>query len=156
MEKVIKINVESRESYINRFNDDRLSSELEEYIKNEMQNFALKDKIIIEINSKFDITDEEKEKLAFLIKNTYRDDIVEIRGYNKSLLIRDWLLLSLGTFLLVIYYFFENIRFINEYLIIIGGFFIWSALENILIFVMKNRLNLIKKKQLLYSKIKFI
>ena len=156
METVIKITLTDKNYCINKFNEDRISYELEEYIKSEMQIINLKDKIVIEIDSEFDMTDEEKEKIAFLIKNTYRDDIVEIRGHNKSLLIRDWVLLSLGTFLLVIYYFFENIKFINEYLIIIGGFFIWSALENILIFVMENRLKLIKKKQLLYSKIKFI
>ena len=41
MEKIIIINIKSRENYINRFNDDRMFSELEEYIKNEIHTFTL-------------------------------------------------------------------------------------------------------------------
>lgn len=153
---IIKINIKDKESYKCKFNDERLSLELEEYIKSEMQMVKLKDKVTIEIYSDFEMDDKEKETLAFLIKNTYKDDIDEIRIYNKSLKVKDSLMLTFGTFLIIIYYFFENIKFVNEYLIIVGGFFIWKALENFMLLEMENRIKIKKKKQLLYSKIKFM
>lgn len=156
MNNVIRITIKDRESYKSKFNEERLSFELEEYIKSEMQMIKLKDKVTIEIDSLFEVSDNEKERLAFLIKNTYRDDIDEINVYNKSLIIKDSLMLAFGTFLIIIYYFFENIKFVNEYLIIVGGFFIWKSLESFLLLEMENRIKLIKKKQLLYSKIVFV
>ena len=156
MDNIIKIFIKDRDSYKSKFNDERLSLELEEYIKTEMQMIKLKDKVTIEIESSFEMTDKGKEKLAFLIKNTYRDDIDEIKIYNKSLILKDSLMLTFGTFLIIIYYFFENIKFVNEYLIIVGGFFIWKSLENFMLLEVENRIKLIKKKQLLYSKITFI
>ena len=156
MNNVIRITIKDRESYKSKFNEERLSFELEEYIKSEMQMIKLKDKVTIEIDSLFEMSDNEKERLAFLIKNTYRDDIDEINVYNKSLIIKDSLMLAFGTFLIIIYYFFENIKFVNEYLIIVGGFFIWKSLESFLLLEMENRIKLIKKKQLLYSKIVFV
>lgn len=156
MNGIIKINIKDKESHKCKFNDERLSLELEEYIKSEMQMVKLKDKVTIEIYSDFEMDDKGKEILAFLIKNTYKDDIDEIRIYNKSLKVKDSLMLTFGTFLIVIYYFFENIKFVNEYLIIVGGFFIWKALENFMLLEMENRIKIKKKKQLLYSKIKFM
>ena len=156
MESIIKVNISNRDFYINKFNEERISSDLESYILNEMKMIKLKDKVVIEITSDFEMSDSEKEKLAFMIKNTYKDEYVELQSYNKGLIIKDSILLMLGTFLLVIYYFFENVKFVNEYLIIVGWFFIWKALESFIFLDMEYRLKLFKKKQLLYSKIKFI
>ena len=156
MESVIKINISNKESYINKFNEERISLELEEYILNEMKMIKLKDKVVIEIATDFVISDSEKEKLAFMIKNTYKDEYVEMQTYNKGLIIKDSILLLLGTFLIIIYYFFEHVKFVNEYLIIVGWFFIWKSLESFLFLDMENRMKLLKKRQLLYSKIKFI
>lgn len=155
MDKVIKIKLNNKDCFINKYNEDRLSPKLEEYIKNEMSIVGSKDKIIIEISSSFDMDDSQKEKVASLIKNTYRDDMKEIMHYNHNLMVKDLISIVVGCFLLSIYYFFENIKFLNECIMLIGGFFIWSTLDNILNLVLENRSNLRKKKQLLFSKIKF-
>ena len=51
MNHIINIELNKKEDYINKFNNKRISSDLDSYILNEIKTVKLIDKITIEINS---------------------------------------------------------------------------------------------------------
>ena len=86
LDNKIEVLLHDRDDYVNIFNNDRISSDLDDYILNETKTIGLKEHIIIEIKSEFDMSDDEKNKLRDMIKLSFYDDIIELNVFEKTLL----------------------------------------------------------------------
>ena len=82
MNHIINIELNKKEDYINKFNNKRISADLDNYILNEAKTVKLTDKITIEIYSKFELTEEEQKDLVSIIRVSYKDDWDELLIYD--------------------------------------------------------------------------
>ena len=155
MKNVIRVNLNKREDYINKFSSDRISRELNKYLLDEIKTIGLKEKIKIEITSKFEMTDEEKQKLIEMIKYNYKDDITDISIISKRILVLDAIIFVLGVFCLGLYSLSESVKVMSEIILIIGWLLIWEATYNTIFSKMQDRHKVIRRNQLVKSQIIF-
>lgn len=155
MNHIINIELNSKEDYINKFNNKRISSDLDSYILNEIKTVKLTDKITIEINSNFDLTKEEQKELVSMIKLSYKDDLDELLLYEKKIMSKAIILLIIGIIILLIYYLSNNLFFISEFILIIGWLMIWEAANGLIFSRTENRIKQVRRKQLIHSHMYF-
>jgi len=155
VKNVIRVNLNKREDYINKFSSDRISRELNKYLLDEIKTIGLKEKIKIEITSKFEMTDEEKQKLIEMIKYNYKDDITDISIISKRILVLDAIIFVLGVFCLGLYSLSESVKVMSEIILIIGWLLIWEATYNTIFSKMQDRHKVIRRNQLVKSQIIF-
>ena len=84
MEKIIKIHINERTDYINKYNQRILSYDLSNYILEELKGINTKDKIKFHITSDFKMSDLEKTNLVDMIRNNFGKDISEIINLSKK------------------------------------------------------------------------
>ena len=124
LDNKIEVLLHDRDDYVNIFNNDRISSDLDDYILNETKTIGLKEHIIIEIKSEFDMSDDEKNKLRDMIKLSFYDDIIELNVFEKTLLKKNIIFMIIGVLFILMYFLFNEFIIINELLLIIGWLFV--------------------------------
>ena len=129
MNNIIEIELHNKEDYKNKFNNNRISEELDKYILNEIKTSKLNDKITIEIASKFELKLEEQKELVKMIKLSYKDDLDELKLYEKIEIRKALILLCIGIIILLAYYLSNNIFFFSEFILIIGWLIIWESAD---------------------------
>lgn len=155
MNNIIEIELNNKKDYKNKYNDNRISEELKNYILNETKTIELKDRITIEIDTKFEFLEIEQRDLIKMIKLSYKDDLDELIIYERKLNYQSLILLGIGAIILLFYYLSNNLFFVSEFILIIGWLFIWEAADIFLFIRRKNILKQIKRKQLIKSNILF-
>ena len=143
MDNTINIFLKEREDYINSFNQERISTDLDEYILNETKTFNPKRKVTVNISSNFNIGEDEQEKIKRMIKA--RDNLLR----------RDFLILLIGILILVIYYLFLDYPVINEIILIVGWITVYESIYSLLFSRTELNIKIRKRKQLINSKIIF-
>ena len=155
MNHIINIELNKKEDYINKFNNKRISADLDNYILNEAKTVKLTDKITIEIYSKFELTEEEQKDLVSMIRLSYKDDWDELLIYEKKIITKALILLAIGIIILLAYYLSNNLFFVSEFILIIGWLMIWEAADGLIFSRTENRVKQTRRKQLMYSHIYF-
>ena len=155
MNHIINIELNKKEDYINKFNNKRISADLDNYILNEAKTVKLTDKITIEIDSKFKLTEEEQKELVAMIKLSYKDDLDELLMYEKKIKSKAIILMLIGVIILLAYYLSNNLFFVSEFILIIGWLMIWEAADGLIFSRTENRVKQTRRRQLMYSHIYF-
>ena len=156
MNNKIIIHLNEEKDYINKFNPNRISEELYNYIINEAKTISLTDKIIIEIiQNEYLLTDLQKEELCKVIKMTYEDDMNDLIYFDNKLVLKDLILLLIGIIITFICFLFKNLPPISEIILIKGWLMIWEALDKLLFSRTENKIKITRRKQLIKSKIIF-
>ena len=155
MNHIINIEINKKEDYINKFNNKRISADLDNYILNEVKTVKLTDKITIEIDSKSKLTEEERKNLVSMIKLSYKDDLDELLIYEKKIISKAIILMLIGVIILLAYYLSNNLFFVSEFILIIGWLMIWEAAEGLIFSRTENRVKQTRRKQLIHSHIYF-
>ena len=155
MNHIINIELNKKEDYINKFNNKRISADLDNYILNETKTVKLTDKITIEIYSKFKLTEEEQKDLVAMIKLSYKDDLDELLMYEKKIKSKAIILMLIGVIILLAYYLSNNLFFVSEFILIIGWLMIWEAADGLIFSRTENRVKQTRRRQLMYSHIYF-
>ena len=154
MKKTISIHIDSKTDYENEYNKNILSYELSSYIQEETKDISLKDKIEFLITSDLELDDKEKNHIVDMIRNNFGTDIREIMHFSKKTIIANSLILLVGIFFLIIYYFIIP-KFISELTLILGWVFIGEAICNLLYHTIDNSIKTKKNKQIVNAKILF-
>lgn len=161
MEKKKKLEIEislSENSQIyNEFNDNQLSDELSNYIYNQCKGKPVRKNIVLNINHKFKMNEEDKIKLINSIRENYGIDIKENLlklGFEH---VKEFILIVLGSLLLLISNFFNYIDspIISEIISIFGCVIIWETAHNIFFLETEIRLAIKRLKKLTNAKINF-
>lgn len=155
LDNKIEVLLHDRDDYVNIFNNDRISSDLDDYILNETKTIGLKEHIIIEIKSEFDMSDDEKNKLRNMIKLSFYDDIIELNVFEKNLLKKNIIFMIIGVLFILMYFLFNDFIIINELLLIIGWLFVSESIYALIFGSSDNNIKIIKRKQLVNSDIFF-
>lgn len=155
MNHIINIEINKKEDYINKFNNKRISADLDNYILNEVKTVKLTDKITIEIDSKSKLTEEERKNLVSMIKLSYKDDLDELLIYEKKIISKAIILMLIGVIILLAYYLSNNLFFVSEFILIIGWLMIWEAADGLIFSRTDNRMKQTRRKQLIHSNIYF-
>ncbi len=155
LDNKIEVLLHDRDDYVNIFNNDRISSDLDDYILNETKTIGLKEHIIIEIKSEFDMSDDEKNKLRNMIKLSFYDDIIELNVFEKTLLKKNIIFMIIGVLFILMYFLFNEFIIINELLLIIGWLFVSESIYALIFGSSDNNIKIIKRKQLVNSDIIF-
>ena len=155
MNNIIEIELNNKNDYKNKFNNNRISEELNTYISNEVKALNLDDKITLEIDNKIKLNENEQKELVKMIKLSYKEDLDELKIYERRLNNQSLLLLGIGIMILLAYYFAINILFVSEFTLIIGWLFIWEAGDLFLFTRRENKMKQERRKQIIHSKILF-
>lgn len=155
LDNKIEVLLHDRDDYVNIFNNDRISSDLDDYILNETKTIGLKEHIIIEIKSEFDMSDDEKNKLRDMIKLSFYDDIIELNVFEKTLLKKNIIFMIIGVLFILMYFLFNEFIIINELLLIIGWLFVSESIYALIFGSSDNNIKILKRKQLVNSDIIF-
>lgn len=154
MEKIIKIHINERTDYINKYNQRILSYDLSNYILEELKGTSTKDKIKFNISSDFEMSDLEKTNLVDMIRNNFGADISEIINLSKkhSLI---YLLILLISIILIIIYLSINTELIAQYTLILG----WVLMEQTICYFLYKGTNynhqISRRKQIVNAKVTF-
>jgi len=140
---------------LNKFNDKRISKELNDYILEECKALDLKDNIEIQINTNFEMKEEEKDKLVDMVRENYGLDIHDIEILLKKLYILNSIMILVGIVFLFFCFLSSDIPVISEFILIIGWILIWEGLYNILYQSIKNVIKITRRKKLTSCKIIF-
>lgn len=155
MNHIINIELNKKEDYINKFNNKRISQDLNNYILEEVKTVELNNKITIEIDPKFKMTEEEQKELVSMIKLSYKDDLEELLIYEKKIITKALILVAIGIIILVAYYLLNNVFFFGEFILIIGWLMIWEAADGLIFSRTENRVKQTRRNQLIHSNIYF-
>lgn len=155
MNNKIYITLNRKEDYVNKFNDERITMELNNYILDEIRTIDLKEKTEIVVDSKFQMSEDEKNKLKKMIKNNFKDDINETSIYLRKMFLIDTILFFSGIFALLIYIVSNKLLVISEVILIIGWLLIWEGVYNFIFSTLENKIKIARRHQIINSKITF-
>jgi len=155
MKNIIEITLNNKKEYLNKYNNNRISKELNDYILEECKTIELNNDIELHIDVKFKINDNEKHKLLDMIRENYGSSIREIEILLKKIYLLNILMILSGTVFLMFYFISSNIPVISEFILIIGWILIWEGIYNILYQSFKNAINIKRRKKLTNCKIIF-
>jgi len=123
MKKVIKINLNSEEDLVDKYNEEHVSKELTDYILKQTHFINKKDEKYVIINKKF-----EKDSIG-LIKTGLRNECLSAIKQSKFDNIKQITFLLLGLLCLVLYALIDNVEIFSEIILIGGWILIGEAIE---------------------------
>ena len=115
----ILVNLNKKRDFYNKFNNHKISERLSEYIYNESMEGSHKDNIIINIDCKVDITDEEKQDMIDIIRRNYGIMVQDLLYSYEKEQDRKAILLAIGVALIILYY--SNFASILKEIILMSG-----------------------------------
>lgn len=152
---VIKINLKKKEDYTSKYNDNSLSKELSDYIMEEYKSFDIKSDFYIEINSSYEMNDNEKEKIVSMIRANFGTEISEMMTNRRREIKFDIFTVALAIIALVFYLFSSDIPILSEFILVFSWVLIWESAYNLIFGSMENKVNLERRKRLTTCKIIF-
>lgn len=148
----ITINLKSMEDAINKFNENVLNEELNNYIINSCSHLHSKEKI--ELNIDGISNKEEQKKLENLIHSHYQTKVKQLNKIDKYDDYFRLILLLLGIVLIIISEQFT--LFLSELFLIAGWVVVWEVVYDIVFTGIKRKRDLNLYKKLNTCKINFL
>ncbi len=147
MNNIIEIDIENRESLIEKYNKKIVSRDLINYIIDKAFKIDSQNNIVLNINNKTNL--DARVLIITGLKLEYKKLVMEKRRNN----LIQFAYFIIGLLLLVISRLIGNASILKEVFLIGGWVFIWEVLEIELFHDFKNNLRAKKVKQLLKSEI---
>ena len=155
MEKVISINIKKKEDYVSKFNDNILSRELSEYIMDEYKSFDIRDNFHIEISSKYNMNDDEKEKISSMIRANFGTEVSEMLTRRKRTICMDFVTMAIAIIALVFYLIISDIPILSEFILVFSWVLIWESTYNLIFGRINKSINIERRTRLTSCKIIF-
>ena len=153
MINIIDVDLDSREEYVNEYDDNKINNSLHDYIMDGLKNIKID--VLLKINFHYLVEDDEKEKVRDLLLNDFDDCLKKVNDELRRLNWQYIFLGILGVIFLAIYWYLEkfHVFIVSEFCLVVSWVVFWQIAESILFF----RRNLIierkKCKKLLSCKI---
>lgn len=152
----LEIELKDKKDFVSKYNSNRISSDLYNYLKDEIKLTNIKENIKIEIKPQFKMSDEEKELLALNIKKTCKEEMDDIKYLEERILLKELFLLLIGSIIIFLCFLVKNSAFISEIILIIGWLFIWESLYSLIFRRTKNKIIKERLKSIINSDINYI
>ncbi len=124
MEKIIEIGLCHVEDLVEKYNQNRVSRDLIDYIISESILIGKKDKLKLVIYNKCQV-----ENCWEMIQKGLEQEYKRSLKYDHFNNIKQWVLLGIGLFFLLLTILSENSFLINEVFLIIGWVSIWEVID---------------------------
>lgn len=154
MENVIKIHLNEKDDYKNKYNERILSYQLSNYILEETKGIDTRKKIKFIISSDFKMSEIEKNDLVDMIRNNFGADISEIMDIAKKQRMIYYIILFISIILIVIYSLLE-IQLLAQFVLIFGWVLLGEAICNFLYKGIENNHKISRRKQIVNAKVFF-
>jgi len=154
MENIIKIHLNEKDDYKNKYNENILSYRLSNYILEETKGIDTKQKIKFAISSDFKMSEVEKNNLVDMIRNNFGADISEIMNIAKKQRMIYYIILFISIILIVVYSLLE-IKLLAQFVLIFGWVLLGEAICNFLYKGIENNHKIARRKQIVNAKILF-
>ena len=157
MKNIIEINIKNYDAAIEKFDSDKLSSELASYIYNQYTALSLNTKVEICIKTECDLTEEQEQNIADMIHKYFgletQKSIITFKYKTKYQI----LLFLIGILLIAL----SNIPFISdlstlhEILLIFGWVAVWELIYDVMFVDLKENIKRKRYKNLSKVKIEY-
>lgn len=153
----IDITLSNKNEIFNPFNKDQLSDELSNYIYNQCKGKPIKNNISINIMHSFEIKNEEKKEIVDAIRSNFGIDIKENTLRLKYELLVEFILILIGSVLIITSNYFDNLHalILGEIISIFGCVIIWEVAYNLIFTDTKTLIENKRLKKLTKAKISF-
>lgn len=153
MNNVIEIDLDSRDEYVNEYNDDRISDRMQKYILDFP--IDMKQDVVLKLNFNYKVKADEINSIENMIKLSFSSSLSRTENEIKKLNYRDLILLLLGILFLIIYCYLDEIKvfLFAEFFLIIGWVAFWEVAESFLFYRRKLVRNRRKYQKLMLAKI---
>ena len=155
MNNVIKININKKDDYVSKYNDDILSKELSNYILDECKSFGIKDNFDIEITSDYDMDDNEKDKIIEMIRAYFGVEISEMINNRRRTIYLECIILLFGILSIIFYIICSDIPILSDLILILSWILIWDSVQNLIFGGFNNKLDIQRRKKLTNCKVRF-
>lgn len=158
MKHIIEININDYQDVIEKFDNDKLSSELASFIYGQCMALPFNDIIEINIKTTCNLSKIQKDNIVDMIHSYFglevKKDLILLKHQNT----RYFLLFLIGILLIAISNldFFKNVIVISELYLIAGWVAIWEVIYKLLFEDTKKRIKLKRYKILSKARINFI
>lgn len=153
MKDYIEIDLDSRDEYINEYDDHKINEHLHQYLMG--VNVSAKKDNVIRINFNYEVQKAEKEFIVNLLKADFEGTLEEIKMEIRYLNIRDMFLFLLGFLFLIISLLVKEyaIAIFSELFLVFCWVAFWEVAESFLF--RRRKLRLKKKRYQALLKAKF-
>lgn len=155
MVTTINVNLSNKKDFYSKYSNNKISNELVEYIYDECYGDNFKNKIVVNINTKLNISKSEKNHMIDTIRRTFGLMVQDELHYYEKKSNLNALLLIIGIVLIIVYY--SNIASIlREIILILGWLAVWESVYSILFDSSKDRMRIIRLKELAKARVYFV
>lgn len=154
MQTIIDINLKKREDFYCKYSNKILNNELKNYIFDSCYGDNYKNKIIINLNMKFKVSDNEKNEMIDVIRRTFGLKVQDELYYFEKSKFKKTILFLIGI-VLIIFYYLAYIGVIREIILILGWLSIWESVYSFLTDSKRNYIYIFRLKQLAKARIYF-
>lgn len=155
MANIIKINLNEKNDYVSKFNNNILSSELNQYILEECKGYSLGSEIVMEISCNYEMNSNEKGKIIDMIRSSFGTEISEMLVNRKRNIIIDIFVFIAGIFAIIANIIFSDFPIISEFTLVVSWVLIWEGVHDLIFHGFKNKVDIERKRQLTKCKIIF-
>ena len=155
MKRTININLKKKDDFYSRYSNQKLSSELTEFIYNECYGEDYKNNIIINIYTKLKISNKEKNAMMDTVRRTFGLKVQDELYYYEKAKFKKTILFLIGIVLIVIYY-LSFIEVLSEIISILGWLAIWESVYSFLADSSKDYIKIYRLRRLASSRIYFV
>ncbi len=155
MKTMININLKKKEDFYSRYSNQKLNSELTDFIYNECYGEDYKNNIVINIYTKLKISKNEKNDMMDTIRRTFGLKVQDELYYYEKAKFKKTILFLIGIVLIVIYY-LSFIEVLSEIILILGWLAIWESVYSFLADSSKDYIRIYRLRKLASSRIYFL
>lgn len=132
MKSFIEIDLDSRDEYINEYDDEKINSDLSNYIIE--KDIDIKSNIVFNVKFNYKADETEKKNIQKMLYNSFDEELDKTLKELKKLNLRDFLFFAFGCLFMVIYWWFDwyKVSFFSEFFLVMAWVAFWEIAEDFL------------------------
>lgn len=151
----ILVNLNKKRDFYNKFSNEKLNNLLSEFIYNESLEGKVGEKVVINIECKEKVSNEEKEKMIDMIRRHYGIMVQDLLlTYDKEQSLKA-ILLVIGIFLILLYY-MKIATILKDIILMTGWVSICGSMYGLIFSKTENDIKIKRLKALSSARIYFI
>lgn len=154
MTTTINVNLSKKENFYSKYSSEKISKELKDFIYDECYGENYKNRITINIESKINLTDDEKHHMMDTIRKTFGLEVQDALYYSEKNQNKKTILLLVGIALIILYY-ANVISALRDIILIIGWLAIWDSINGLIFDTRDNFMRIRRLKELARARIYF-
>lgn len=154
MTTTINITLDKKSDFYSKYSKEKLSKDLTEYIYDECYGENYKNRVVINIDCKTKISDDEKHKMIDMIRRTYGLRVQDELYYTENSKNKKTILLLIGIALIIIYY-CSIVSVLREIILILGWLAVWESIYGLIFDTHKDFMRITRLKELAKARIYF-